>query len=170
MQAKSQMKFTLDWRIVSFTKLFWYRRTRCNMAWVLGYRLFLCFILNLAFFMIWPGRGRGGLAIPIFIRPNCIVTHSLFVSLDWCDLVSYPTRWSLTLVIHILISVWATKMIFFHQNLFLFSGSHPRQLFFCKKTHSFWSSIAPTALCRKKPAYRGSPPCTIFRHPSNREI
>ena len=33
---------------------------------------------------------------------------------------------------------------------------------FCKKPHPFWSSIASRALCRKKNAYRGSPPCTIF--------
>ena len=63
------------------------------------------------------------------------------------------------------------KNDFFHQNYFFFLGFTPQTVvFFCKKTHSFWSSTAPRALCRKKTASRGSPPCTIFRHPRNREI
>ena len=37
---------------------------------------------------------------------------------------------------------WAPKMIFFHPDLFFVSGLHPRQLFFARKTHSFWSIIA----------------------------
>ena len=50
------------------------------------------------------------------------------------------------------LSPWAPKMIFFCPDLFFFSGSNTR------------------ALCRKKAVYRESPPCSIFHHPSNREI
>ena len=38
LQAKSQMKFTLNWIIVNLTDLFSYLGSPCNMAWVLGYR------------------------------------------------------------------------------------------------------------------------------------
>ena len=55
----------------------------------------------------------------------------------------------------------ATKMIFFTKIIF-FSRVHTLHSCFLQKTHSFWSSIASRALCKKKNAYRGSPPCTIF--------
>ena len=54
------------------------------------------------------------------------------------------------------------KNDFFHQNLFFFSGSHPRQLFFAKKRTHFGQVQPPEPCVEKKPAYRGSPPCTIF--------
>ena len=56
---------------------------------------------------------------------------------------------------------WATKMIFFTR-IYFFSRGHTLDSCFLQKTHSFWSSIASRALCRKKTAYRGSPPRTIF--------
>ena len=54
------------------------------------------------------------------------------------------------------------KNDFFHQNYFFFSGSHPRQLFFAKKRTHFGQVQPPEPCVEKKPAYRGSPPCTIF--------
>ena len=48
----------------------------------------------------------------------------------------------------------ATKMIFFTKIIF-FLGFTPQTVVFCKKTHSFWSSIASRALCRKKTRIQG---------------
>ena len=45
---------------------------------------------------------------------------------------------------------WSSKHILFIQIQFFCGLTHWTDVFFCKQTHSFWSSIASRALCRKK--------------------